>query len=113
MTTTGGDTVSTRIHRFLTAFAWLWIGTLVMPLLVVNAADAPPDEFHVLKGDYGEITAKGAIRFLVHGAADYLPHSGDPRAAEREQAEQLANRLGTQSSFHFGGGAGRSYHSAQ
>jgi len=91
--------VSTRIHRFLTAFAWLWIGALVMPLLAVNAADAPPDEFYVLKGDYGEITAKGAIRFLVHAAADYLLRSGDPRAAERELAEQLANRLGLKAVF--------------
>ena len=91
--------MSTRIHRFLTAFAWLWIGALVMPLVAVNAADAPPDDFYVLKGEYGEITAKGAIRFLVHGTADYLPRTGDPSAAERELAEQLANRLGFKAVF--------------
>ncbi|HEX6801753.1 MAG TPA: transporter substrate-binding domain-containing protein [Candidatus Binatia bacterium] len=54
---------------------------------------------YVLKGDYGEIAGKGTIRFLVHGEADYLPRSGDPRTAEHALAEQLANRLGVKAVF--------------
>ena len=60
----------------------------------VDAASAPASSFYTLQGDLSEIKSKGSIRFLVHGAADYLPRAGDPRAAERALAEDLANRLG-------------------
>ena len=61
------------------SFAWFWIGALVSPHLPANAADAPADDFYVIKGDHAEIAAKVAIRFLVHDGADYLPRSGDLR----------------------------------
>ena len=60
----------------------------------VRAADAPQSPFYTLTGDLAAIKAKGAIRFLVHGEADYLPRAGDPRAAERALAEEFAARLG-------------------
>ena len=60
------------------------------PMLGVDAADAPSSPVYVVKGDLAEVKSKGAIRFLVHGEADYLPRAGDPRAAERALAEDLA-----------------------
>ena len=67
---------------------------LSVPILTVKAADAPASSPYVLKGDLAEIKSKGVIRFLVHGEADYLPRAGDPRAAERALAEDLARKLG-------------------
>jgi membrane-bound lytic murein transglycosylase F len=63
------------------------------------AAEAPPATPYVLKGDYQEIRSKGVIRFLVHGEADYLPRAGDPRAAERALAQEMADRLGVKAEF--------------
>jgi len=60
----------------------------------IDAADAPSSSSYVLQGDLPEIARKGTIRFLVHGEADHLPRAGDPRAAERTLAEDLAERLG-------------------
>ena len=65
----------------------------------VEAADAPATSAYVLKGDLSEIKSKGSIRFLVHGEADYLPRAGDPRAAERALAEDLAKKLGLNAVF--------------
>jgi hypothetical protein len=62
------------------------------PCVFVNAADAPAAPY-VLRGDISEIKSKGFIRFLVHGEADYLPRTGDPRAAERALAEEFAIRF--------------------
>ena len=65
----------------------------------MDAAETSSSSFYVLKGDLAEIRRKGSIRFLVHGEADYLPRAGDPRAAERALAEQLANHLGVKTIF--------------
>ena len=80
------------------------IGLLFRPLMLagfmllllgrIDAADAPSSSSYVLQGDLPEIARKGTIRFLVHGEADHLPRAGDPRAAERTLAEDLAERLG-------------------
>lgn len=67
--------------------------------LTAVATEAPPAPSYVLKGDYQEIRNRGAIRFLVHGEADYLPRAGDPRAAERALAEELARSLGLEPIF--------------
>src|SRR5262245_66348834 len=83
----------------LLAVAGALFAVLTMAHRTVDAADAPPSSFYVLKGDYSEIASKGTIRFLVHGESDYLPRAGDPRAAERELAEQLAHRLGVNAVF--------------
>jgi peptidoglycan lytic transglycosylase F len=91
--------VLSRIRSILSAAGWAWFAILLMPPIVVDAADAPAAGFYVLKGDYSEIASKGTIRFLFHGDADYLPRAGDPRAAERALAEQLANRLGVKAVF--------------
>jgi ABC-type amino acid transport substrate-binding protein len=66
---------------------------------MVGAAETSSSSFYVLKGDLAEIKSRGSIRFLVHGETDYLPRAGDPRAAERASAEELANRLGLQPVF--------------
>ena len=63
------------------------------------AADAPAAPSYLLKGDYQEMRSKNSIRFLIHGEADHLPRSGDPRAAERALAQKLANRLGVTAVF--------------
>jgi membrane-bound lytic murein transglycosylase F len=67
--------------------------------LIVDAADAPSSPVYVVKGDLAEIKSKGTIRFLVHGEPDFLPRAGDPRAAERALAEELANKLGLKPVF--------------
>lgn len=54
---------------------------------------------YVLMGDEADIRAKGTIRFLVSGGADYLPRAGDPRTAERELARGLAEKLDLQPVF--------------
>lgn len=88
-----------RVRSILLAAGWAWLAVLLLSPFVVEAADAPAAGFYVLKGDYAEIASKGAIRFLVHGDADHLPRAGDPRAAERALAEQLANRLALKAVF--------------
>ena len=85
-----------KIFRFAVLAA---LAIFTIPHQTVLAAAAPQSNSYVLKGDYSEIANKGTIRFLVHGGADYLPRSGDPRAAEHELAEQLANRLGVKADF--------------
>ena len=54
---------------------------------------------YLLKGDYQEMRSKNSIRFLIHGEAEHLARSGDPRAAERALAQKLANRLGVTAVF--------------
>jgi hypothetical protein len=66
------------MSSFIIAAAVVALALVAIAQRSVSAADAPSSEFYVLKGDYGEIAAKGTIRFLVHGEADYLPRSGDP-----------------------------------
>jgi len=60
----------------------------------VAAQSAGTPAPYTLKGDLADIKSKGTLRILFHGAADYLPRDGDPRAAERALAEDLATRLG-------------------
>jgi membrane-bound lytic murein transglycosylase F len=96
--TTGTTRVNRNFAVLITAFC-AWVAVFTLASRSGGAADAPPADLYVLKGDYGEISRKGMIRFLVHGGADYLPRSGDPRAAERALAEQLANRLGVKAVF--------------
>jgi membrane-bound lytic murein transglycosylase F len=64
------------------------------PLARTAAAQEAPTGFYVLNGDLAEIRAKGSLRFLVHGEADYLPRNGDPKAAEHALARALAQNLG-------------------
>ncbi len=60
------------------------------------AAPLPP---YVLTGDLKDIQKKGAIRFLVAGADDYMPRDGDPAAAEHALAEAFAKKLGLSAEF--------------
>jgi len=60
--------------RNLFLFTAAVLATLTLgPILGVDAADAPSSPVYVVKGDLAEVKSKGAIRFLVHGEADYLP----------------------------------------
>jgi membrane-bound lytic murein transglycosylase MltF len=71
------------------------VSVLVFVLLAFTAA-AQEEQMpaYTLSGDLSEIRAKGVIRFLVHGEADYLPRNGDPKAAEQTLARELAQNLG-------------------
>jgi membrane-bound lytic murein transglycosylase F len=90
--------VLNRVRKKLTGVCAL-AAILALSYGAASAAEAPQSQFYVSKGDYSEILKKGSIRFLVHGEADYLPRRGDPRAAERSLAEQLASRLGVKAVF--------------
>lgn len=63
-------------------------------LLRTASAQEEPAASYTLTGDLSEIRAKGVIRFLVHGEADNLPRSGDPKVAEQALARELAQSLG-------------------
>ena len=79
--------------------ATVLVAAVLGSISAVRSADAPSSPFYTLRGNLPEIKAKGTIRFLVHGEADYLPRAGDPRAAERALAEEFANRLGLRPVF--------------
>jgi membrane-bound lytic murein transglycosylase F len=66
----------------------------IFVLLARTAAAQNVPSSYVLSGDLSQIRAKGSIRFLVHGEADYLPRNGDPKAAEHALARALAQNLG-------------------
>jgi peptidoglycan lytic transglycosylase F len=66
---------------------------LVLLLRTASAQEEPAPSYTLI-GDLSEIRAKGAIRFLVHGEADHLPRSGDPKVAEQALARELAQSLG-------------------
>ena len=59
--------------------ATVLVAAVLGSISAVRSADAPSSPFYTLRGDLSEIKAKGTIRFLVHGEADYLPRAGDPR----------------------------------
>jgi membrane-bound lytic murein transglycosylase F len=65
----------------------------------VHAQQAKTPAPYTLKGDLADIKRKGFLRILFHGEADHLPRNGDPRAAERALAEELAARLGVTPTF--------------
>jgi len=65
----------------------------------VHAQQAKTPAPYTLKGDLADIKSKGVLRILFHGEADHLPRNGDPRAAERGLAEELATRLGATPTF--------------
>ena len=72
---------------------------IIAAFFSATAAFAADEPSYLLKGDYQEMRSKNSIRFLIHGEADHLPRSGDPRAAERALAQKLANRLGVTAVF--------------
>src|SRR5262249_28326593 len=94
-----GGTMYARIRTLLISAACGLVALTLGPILGVDAADAPSAPVYVVKGDLAEVKSKGAIRFLVHGDADYLPRAGDPRAAEHALAEDLARKLGLNAVF--------------
>jgi uncharacterized protein (UPF0210 family) len=87
------------IRNLLVFTACILAASTLGSILGVDAADAPSAPVYVVKGDLAEVKSKGAIRFLVHGEADYLPRAGDPRAAEHALAEDLAKKLGLTAVF--------------
>jgi hypothetical protein len=58
----------------------VWIFVFVLLLRTASAQEEPAASY-TLTGDLSEIRARGSIRFLVHGEADHLPRSGDPKVA--------------------------------
>jgi membrane-bound lytic murein transglycosylase F len=87
--------MATRIRLVLVGLSLATL-TLVSP---AGAADETADSEQAaapyeLRGDLGDMHAKGSIRFLVHGEMDALPRSGDPRGAEQALARDFARKIG-------------------